>query len=225
MTMGCFRRIGKNKVFDFFGHSTTPDFVDSVKQMKGYVKSGLKTYSVTEILDNLEQDYISKLSAGKWVAKDTKQGKNSGFLIYNKDGSVTMCFNCGEIGHTVKDCPHALDEDAIAARKKLLFGNNGGRRGKREKYPKKTNPEEDKDKDTSTNTNTGKNTGKVKNPKRQPPKTDEPHEKDFDGSTLYWCGKCGRWTNHKTDDHKTKEELKKESGSDSGNFAGTALHF
>ncbi len=217
----------KNKVFDFFTHSTTQDFVDSVRQMKGYSKNGLKTYTVAEILDILELDYLSKLGSGKWVAKDTKQGKNSGFVIL-EDGTLIMCFNCGELGHMVKDCPHPIDEKAIAARKKLVFGssNNGdnNRREKRSKWKPKDKKGENA-KDTKFD-------NKSKNPKRQPPKSGESHEKDFDGTTLHWCGKCGRWGNHKTSDHKTKEELKQEQqesgdSNNQGSFASgaTALNF
>lgn len=44
------------------------------------------------------------------------------------------------------------------------------------------------------------------------PKDGEPHEKQIDGEMRYYCAKCnngkGRWTkNHKTDAHKTTEQL------------------
>jgi hypothetical protein len=44
------------------------------------------------------------------------------------------------------------------------------------------------------------------------PKAGEPHEKTINGKKRFWCSKCndnkGRWNqSHKTDGHKTKEEL------------------
>jgi hypothetical protein len=58
------------------------------------------------------------------------------------------------------------------------------------------------------------------------PKDGEPHEKMFDGVKKFWCSKCGdgkgRWNNtHKTEAHKTKEELaaSKSSGTTVGNLA------
>ena len=101
-----------------------------------------------------------------------------------------MCLNYGKFGHKVKDCPEPINKETIAKRKKLLFkakegnqtgnGNGKGRRGK-----------------------DGGNSGSEKNkdPKRQPPKNGEEHEKTFDGKKFNWCGKCGRWTNHRTKEH------------------------
>ena len=70
------------------------------------------------------------------------------------------------------------------------------------------------------------------NPRKQPPKSVELHEKQLNGKTIHWCGTCGRWGNHKTADHKSKEELEKEkennsdSSNQQGSFAGaTALNF
>lgn len=58
------------------------------------------------------------------------------------------------------------------------------------------------------------------------PKDGEPHEKTVDGVKKFWCSKCGdgkgRWNNtHKTDAHKTKEELadSRAAGTPAGNLA------
>ena len=213
----------KTQVFNIFTHCSTKEFVQSVEQMKGYNKSKIRVYSIEDILKELVDDYSSKSGAGQWEAKNTTKGQNSGFTA-KTDG--LMCFNCGELGHMVKDCPHSIDETAIAARKKIVYGDSE-RRDKRDKWNK------NKDKSSKDNKDKDKESKptKPKNPKRQPPKNGESHEKEFDGETLLWCGKCGRWGNHKTADHKTKEELQKakETKTDeqaSGSFAGaTALNF
>ena len=47
-----------------------------------------------------------------------------------------------------------------------------------------------------------------------PPKNGESEIKHIDGKKKYWCGKCKRWTNnHTTENHKSREELKKSSPS------------
>ena len=113
-------------IFDFMSHSTCSEFVDHVNDIKGYIKAQLKTYTVDEYLKSFEDEYTSKLSSGKWTAKDTKQGQNSTFTANNggnHDTSSIMCFNCGGLGHMIKDCPLPLDQAKIDARKKLMFGN------------------------------------------------------------------------------------------------------
>ena len=46
-----------------------------------------------------------------------------------------------------------------------------------------------------------KNKGKNTNPLTVPPKQGEPDEKTINGTKLYWCTKCAKWTNHKTSGH------------------------
>ncbi len=216
----------KSRVFKFFSHCTTKEFVTNVEQMKGYDRSNIKMYTVENILTEVVNDYSSKSGSGLWEAKITTKGQNSGFSA-NADG--LMCFNCGELGHMIKDCPKPIDESAIAARKKIIYGDSN-RRGK---YDKKTSTKSNNDKDKKDDKGDKDSKSSCpKNPKRQPPKTGESHEKEIDGETLSWCGKCGRWGNHKTADHKTKEELQKAKENKtteeqaSGSFAGaTALNF
>ena len=54
------------------------------------------------------------------------------------------------------------------------------------------------------------NNGDNKDPKKQPPKKNEAHEKEFNGQKLKWCGKCGKWTNHSTAEHKPKKKEKQD---------------
>lgn len=100
----------------------------------------------------------------------------------NKPKGKRACFNCGSEDHLANQC--------------------------------------DKPKKANNNTNNGtQNKGKGTKSansgtpgKWAKPKDGEPTEKEIDGEMRYYCTKCnngkGRWTkNHKTDGHKTKEQL------------------
>ena len=136
--------------------------------------------------------------------------------------SKITCLNCGELGHMVKDCPKQIDRRAIAENKKKIFRNQDTRRvtGGR---------------GSSNGGGNGGDSKKIVNPRRVPPGPGEPKKKMFDGKWFNWCGKCGLWTYHSTEEHKTKAELeaeksKKTEGANSsvndGSYAGaTALNF
>jgi hypothetical protein len=177
-------------VLSIFSHCSTKGFVTLVQGLKTAITLKWKKHDLEEILRILETDYNeriqSHLEEDTWEAKATKSNQESTFLL----NSNFICFNCGGF-HLLKDCTLPKDESAIAARKKIILGN------------RKT------DVDGKANSGGSKDdkSDKPTNPKKIPPKTGESHEKEFDGTTLHWCGKCGRWTNHKTADHKSREEL------------------
>ena len=165
--------------FEMFKSTTCTEFKSKVTSMQGNLEEGLVKYTVPEYLKKLEVYYTTKLGSGKWTAKSTKKGQNSSFAARR-----IICLNCGEPDHMVKDCDQPIDPAAIARRKKEIFKNPDYKRGK---------------KDSSVDT--------AKDPNKQPPKSGETHEKTVNGKTLKWCGICGRWGNHSTSEHKSKEEL------------------
>ncbi len=206
-------------VFAMFKHCSCEDFVKKIESIEGNMEEGLVNYTVPQYLKKIEGWYTRKIGASKWVAKSTKKGQNSTFTAGGRDMSKIQCLNCGEFGHMMKDCPKAIDQEAVELRKKLIFKNRDNRRDNNKKYSGKSS---------------GSSYDKKKtDPKRQPPKNGEAHEKTFDGKALKWCGKCGRWTGHSTSEHKSKSELTnndsnkdKDDKSESGAFAGsTALNF
>ena len=122
-----------------------------------------------------------------------------------------------DVRHGLQKPP--LDEEAIAKNKKIIFRNSDTRRT------------------AGGGSNGGNNddSKKTVNPRRVPPGPNDPKEKKFGDKNLKWCGKCGIWTYHSTDEHKTKAELEEEksnksegaNASTSGlSYAGaTALNF
>ena len=205
-----------------FKDCSCPDFVKFVEALASNMKFGIKEYETSEYLALFEAEYTTKSSAGKWPAKSAKTGKNASFGAFKEGGrdmSKTSCLNCMETGHMVKDCPKAIDQEAIAKNKKIIFRNSDTRRT------------------AGGGSNGGNNddSKKTVNPRRVPPGPNDPKEKKFGDKNLKWCGKCGIWTYHSTDEHKTKAELEEEksnksegaNASTSGlSYAGaTALNF
>ena len=209
-------------VHTVFKDCSCPDFVKFVEALASNMKFGIKDYETSDYLALFESEYTTKISAGKWPAKSTKTGKNASFGAFKEGGrdlSKTLCLNCMEAGHMVKDCTKAIDREAIAKNKTIIFRNS----------------------DTRRTAGGGRNSGnnddskKIVNPRRVPPGPNEPKEKKFGDKNLKWCGKCGIWTYHSTDEHKTKAELEEEksnksegaNASTSGlSYAGaTALNF
>ena len=197
--------------FEAFSSSSCQEFNDYVNGFKNAIKLGLKNYELEEILRELEADYTDKLGSGKWPAKDTKVNQESTFAI------GTMCFNCGGLDHMLKDCPKPFDQSAIKARKQILLGNGKGSNsgGGKKNYNNNSNNKGNENKGNNYKKGGNNDTDeskkpKVTNPKKIPPKAGDSHEKSFDGKTLKWCGRCGRWGNHATPEHKTREELQNE---------------
>ena len=224
-------------IFDVFRSSSTDEFNDYVKSIETALETAelFKTgYSMSpeEIIDAFEKKYSEILGREKWEAKSTTTNQGAAFM---SDLNMVICFNCGGIGHTVPNCPKPKDEKAIAVRKKIISsfrkadsndgngkqggGNNnsngGGNGDGSRKTPKKNGGR-----------NKNKNKGGDKS-LRIPPNADEPHEKKVNGETLRWCGRCGKWTDHNTENHVPKKNGDKNkdqggSNSSSGGNDGTA---
>ena len=77
----------------------------------------------------------------------------------------------------------------------FVLGEPHTRTFKEAEEDKKSPPASPDKKDCPTHDKSGKKIDYT------PPKPGEPHERTVNGVTEYWCGKCGRWGNHKTADH------------------------
>ena len=215
-------------VQNMFKESTCPKFVKLVESIESNMRFKIKEYETTEYLAILEGEYTKFISAGTWPAKSTKNGKNASFGAFKEGGrdmSKILCLNCLEPGHMVKDCPKEIDRQAIAENKKKIFRNYDNRR---------TRGGGGGGHGSSGNGNGGDAKKTIVNPRRVPPGPNDSKEKTIDGKKYKWCGRCGLWTNHSTEEHKTKAELEAAKASnqganvstDGGSYAGaTALNF
>ena len=189
--------------------------------------------SVDVLTDKANELYSGLLGSSLWAAGDGKQG-DSGFFSGN-------CYECGEPGHKVADCPKkkkdGQDSNYRGGRERGSGrgngrgrGNNGGRgdRGGRGGRGNGRN---------GGRGNSGGSNDGEKNPYCLPPKKGESHTKEINNKTLHWCGRCNRWVDHNTDQHKMmlammangssdnkssddKKNASKDDKKDSGNFVG-----
>ena len=59
-------------VHKVFKYSTCPDFVKLVEHIALNMRFGIKKYETTEYLAILKEEHSTKISAGTWPAKSTK---------------------------------------------------------------------------------------------------------------------------------------------------------
>ena len=69
-------------------------------------------------------------------------------------------------------------------------GRNGGRGGRGGSQ-------------TQNDGNDQNNTNNKENELKTPPKPGDSHKKTIQGKSLHWCGRCGKWGDHATQDHPT----------------------
>ena len=178
-----------NMVLDVMKTATTTDFTEEVKMLAFQRKRERTKTSIDSVLDELQNLYHNLVASKKWTPLDNSSKEGSTFAV---DYTKSTCWNCGEKGHAVSQCSKTKDESAIKNARNEFFNarNKKGSEGANDGYGYK-----------------GKNPGANK----VPPKDGEPHEKVVGSKTLHWCGKCGRWTGHRTADHIEKGEKKTES--------------
>lgn len=191
------------QVLQIFKKSTCEPFRLHVTNIDSFIELRVKTYTLDELMTNIDSKYIELLSRNEWTAKSTTNSQASGFTAFDSSLKKVICFNCGGLHHVVSECPHPRDNAAIELRKELMS-----------KYGTTAKP---------TSNSTGTNEGnKQKDPFVQPPRPGEPREKTINGKTYHWCGKvgCKRWTDHSTITHDTYMQNKGAS-KPSGHLAGT----
>ena len=144
------------------------------------------------------------------------------------DVNDLMCFNCGNIGHTSPKCPLPKDEQATEIRRKLVSGTREytgrggkgrgrggqgrGRGGGRGRGAGRGNNDSSKQKPELSAEEAAKKALKA------PPKAGEAHEKTINGDKLKWCGRCGKWCDHKKDNAEGKLAIHSLTGAMESNF-------
>ena len=149
----------------------------------------VEAYRWDQVVSMMNKKYKRLDDAGLWTAKKTKKADAVAGLKAE-----------------VKTLTAKLD--------RVEKGNNNGTQGDSKKKPikcfgcgeeghiKRNCPNKDK---WNQNNNSNDNEDKQKDPWKQPPKKDEPREKEINGKQARWCGRCSRWTSgdkiHYTEDH------------------------
>jgi hypothetical protein len=202
-------------LFKIFRESSTKEFNSYIASIESNLDTaplfGNKIKMTSEdIIDAFESKYSDIIGRGDWEAKSTTAGQESGF---SADVSDTVCFNCGKIGHTSPKCTLPKDEKATEIRRKLFSssrdssggrggrghgkggqGRGRGRGGGRGRGAGRGGNDSSKKPELSADE-------AAKKALKTPPKPGEDHEKTINGSKLKWCGRCGKWTDHKSQDH------------------------
>jgi hypothetical protein len=159
--------------------------------------------SLEDILHLFEKKYTDMLGRGEWTPKSVTKDQESGFTGHSINYSTTIiCFNCGGLGHAVRECTEEIDRKAIETRKNIILGSGEGtgeapgRQFQRSRGDRSTGP-------GGGRSNRERDRRPPPNPLFTPPKRTEPHEKTFNGKKLFWCGKpgCCKWGDHKTVEH------------------------
>lgn len=171
-------------IFHLFSECSTPEFTRTVDFSEGLHQNKMLTQSISDLLISFETKYNELLWQNKWIAKSTTVNQSSTFSTSLNSKGDLMCWNCGAIGHGLRDCPHPKDEHAIEIRKRLT--SRGG----------------------IANLGTNNQLFQASpNPKKVPPSPGQSQERKFNGQTYFWCAKCKRWTpSHGTSDHGKKQQ-------------------
>lgn len=212
-----------------FKNTTCDDFRSFVKLLEHNVELKLTTMTSDETLALFEKKYTDMLGRNEWTPNNTTTDQGSAFALADGVRKI-LCFNCGGIGHGVKDCRKPIDPKAIAIRKEIVLkdrstaGSNpnsgsprsSGSSSSFQSSNRRNNRGPSQGSGGSTSTSSSSSTSRgPSNPLKVPPKRDEPHEKSINGKKLHWCGKpgCCKWGDHKTNDHPTSN-----SGNPQGNI-------
>ena len=191
-------------ILNIFKNTTCQAFQSYVTTIENNVDLGVMNFTADDVLRVFENRYIDMLGRTEWTPKSLSENQNSGF--YNNTGgsgkesnksSQMMCFNCGGIGHGVKSCKAPINQEHIDIRKSIIFNK------KKKDNDKKGGNKKDTNKNNSNKGGSDSGNSSQTDPLTIPPKPGEPTEKTINGSLLFWCTKCGKWTTHKTEGHPT----------------------
>ena len=201
------------------------EFVEYITAMQNADKLSSKKNSLStdDILEKAEKEYTDLVGRNEWTAKSSKINQESTFVVENDRAKGTMCYNCGSLDHLLKECPLPFNQDAINARKAILSSNSTGRgEGGRGRGRGRGG----RGRGGRGRSSGGRGKGKgPKDPKKVPPEKGDPREKQFDGTTLHWCGKCGEWLKK---DHTCKDRASGTTKDPQANYTfsgATAHHF
>jgi hypothetical protein len=162
-------------VLDFNGHFKA---LEQKRVREGILDGKATTYDADKLCDLAEQLYHQKLETNEWTGLTTK-GKDSIFTAAKGKGIIPVCWNCGENGHLVNECPKAPNS-ALVEKNRTAF-----RERRKEKKDKNKN-----------------NNNKNKNPtppgKWAAPKEGDGPRRTINGKPMYYLYKAKRWVPDRT---------------------------
>ena len=179
-------------ILNIFRETTCLTFKSYVTTLEHNLELGITELSADDIMRLFENKYVDMLGRSEWTPKSITTDQQSGFF----SNGVIMCFNCGGIGHSVRKCTEAINQEHIDIRKNIVFGKNGNGNGNKKK---RRNRNKNKESDSEVVSNDANNN---EDSLTTPPKSGESEEKSVNGIKQFWCSKCVKWTNHKTVDHR-----------------------
>ena len=166
--------------FRIMKHCTTQEFSTHVTAMRTNHELGVKTMSLDGLLMNLQTKYNELVMNGEWDIGTAANNQQSIFTASYE------CHSCGRTDHFWRDCPN-LNMERVATYMRE-FGYNPGRgRGGRGGRGRQTGR------------------GAPRNVFRTPPGRGEAHVRRRGPLVERWCGTCGVWGSHASEQHAHAE--------------------
>lgn len=179
---------------------STDTFVQFIGTLKANHSLKVMTLTHGGLLSLAEEEYTRLVGSNSWVAKATSSAEDSAFF--------SGCYTCGSNDHWSRECP----QNAGGRGGRGGRGRGGGRGGQGRGGRGQGGRGRGRGRGGGGRGGQDKN----KDPLKQPPKKGDPHERVENGKSQSWCGKCGRWGNHPTKDHKGKQEQANAAANESG---------
>ena len=176
-----------NIAFRIMRTSSTIEFNTHVNTMRTNHELNVKKVTLDELLLNLQNKYTELTFNNEWEVGTSTIDQQSVFV------SSYECHSCGSTDHFWRDCPH-LDIDKVAEKLKSMGVRGSGRgsgRGTGRGFRR-----------GGGKGNSGRGAGGTSNVFRTPPKAGQSHVRQRGPLTERWCGTCGVWGAHATQQHE-----------------------
>jgi hypothetical protein len=178
--------------------TSTEEFNDMISTILTNHRTGVKTLTIEGLLTLAKDTYITLRTNGQWV-KGTEKNKQDSLFFAGK------CYDCGG-PHKARDCPRRAQNNNGTS-SGSYNGGRGGRgrgqgrgrgRGGRGRSSDHGRGGRGRGRGGGNQSN---NSANGNQPDRRPPARGDPRSRNKDGRVEHWCGRCGYWTNHSTDNH------------------------